>query len=229
MEPLTVVKELAAAVSIQAQVANRFWIALMTVALFALLPKAGPSETSTINLPLGIGAVESASLNPVLFAMLAIMIVAFAGAHAQQVRAQKLAQDHIDTLAKSNMGLDPRELFDMLRQPSVTRVAPLAQSIRGPFQFSRTARDCPAVLWWASVCWYVLLKLASIAVYFMLPGWALWTVGARLHDVHALSTALWFPAIIAGVALAQVTFTDLAYLVRVAKVISRRSVVGTPA
>ena len=218
-----VVRGLATAVSTQSQVANRFWITLMTVALFALLPRINPAETQTINLPLGLGSVEPASLYPVLFAVLIVLIVAFAAAHAQQVRAQKLAHEHIDKMEVSVDELHPRELFDMLRQPSVVRVAPLAQSLRGKFQFFATAKDCLAVLWWSSVVYYVLLKWASIGIYFLLPGWALWSIGIRLCETKTLSATLWLPASVAAFALAQVMLTDVLYSTRVLKHISRRS------
>ena len=172
-QSIPIVKELAGAVFTQSQVANRYWIALMAVALFALLPRVGPSQTQTIDLPLGLGAVEPASLHPALFALLVVLIVAFAAAHAQQVRAQKLAQAYIDKMTVVDGELHPRELFDMLRQPSVIRVAPLAQSLRGKYQFFGTAGECPAALWWGSVVYYGVLKLASIGISFLLPGWAL--------------------------------------------------------
>lgn len=222
VQSIRMVKELATAVSTQAQVANRFWIALMTVALFALLPRVSPKETQSINLPLGLGSVEPASLNPFLFAMLVVLIVAFAAAHAQQVRAQKLAQDQIDTMVASDGELHPRELFDMFRQPSVIRVAPLAQSLRGQFQFFSTAKECPALLWWSSVVYYAVLKVASIGIYFLLPGWALWAIGKHLHDSHNLSTALLLPAVVASFALIQVMLADLFYSFRVLKHLSQQ-------
>jgi len=194
----------------------------MTVALFALLPRINPAETQSINLPLGLGSVAPASLYPILFGVLIVLIVAFAAAHAQQVRAQKLAQDHIDRMDASDGELHPRELFDMLRQPSVVRVAPLAQSLRGKFQFFATANECPAVLWWGSVAYYVLLKWASIGIYFVLPGWALWSLGMRLYETKTLSATLWFPAGVAAFALAQVMLTDFLYSFRVLSHLSRK-------
>jgi len=218
-----IVKELAVAVSTQAQVANRYWLTLMTVALFALLPRIAGPEAGTITLPFGLGAVESASLNPILFGLLIVLAVAFAAAHAQQVRAQKLAQRYIDDLQPAPGQLHPRELFDMLRQPSVIRVAPLAQSLRGRFQFYATANECPAHLWWISVVYYGLLKVASIAVYFLLPWWAIVSVAASLHNTTSRAAVIVVPALAASVVLLQVMVADLVYTWQVLKRLAHRS------
>jgi hypothetical protein len=219
-----IVKELATAVSTQAQVTNRFWLTLMTVAIFALLPRVASTDAQTITLPLGLGSVTSAALNPILFTTLAVLIVAFAAAHSQQVRAQKLAQDYIDTLpVGADDGVHARELFDMLRQPSVTRVAPLAQSLRGKYQFIATKGNCPPLLWWSSLGYYLVLKVASTGIYFLLPGWALWSIGTRVREAQVLwAPIFWIAGVLASFALLQVTVTELLYMGRVAKHLSVR-------
>jgi hypothetical protein len=57
-------------------------------------------------------------------------------------------------------------------QPSLSRVAPLAQSLRGQHQFFSTKKQCPKWLRKASVIYYVLLKTVSMLVYFGFPAWA---------------------------------------------------------
>ncbi len=49
-----VIKEFAKSVSTQAQVANRIWLSLMTVALVALLPREA-ATAGKVNLPFGLG------------------------------------------------------------------------------------------------------------------------------------------------------------------------------
>src|SRR4051812_35063790 len=170
------IQELAGAVSTQAQVVNRMWLALMTVVLFGVLPRL-PGKNGNVTMPFSLGEVDPAWFYSVVFALLVVLIIAFAAAHAQQVRAQKLAQAAVDSIILTQSIPDyvhPREWFDMCRLPSINRVAPLAQSIRGKYQFYTGKQDCPAWLRLISVAYYGLLKAAAMIVYFGLPLWALW-------------------------------------------------------
>ena len=58
-ERASIVKELAGAASAQSQVANRYWIALITVALVAVLPR--PEQSEGMWLPSGLGPIEPVS------------------------------------------------------------------------------------------------------------------------------------------------------------------------
>jgi len=109
------VKELATAVSTQAQVANRMWLALMTVALFAVLPHV-PTKSGNLSLPFSLGEVNAMWFHRVVFAILVVLAVAFASAHAQQIRSQTLAQGSFSaSLSRVGGHIHPREFFDMLR------------------------------------------------------------------------------------------------------------------
>lgn len=220
-------KELAAAVSMQAQIANRTWLALMTVAVLGLLPR-GDTSRGSISLPFGFGSIEAVWFYPVIFGLLLALIVAFSAAHAQQVRAQTLAQQQIEKLEKLEKQLRqegeirPRDLFDIIRLPSVIRVAPLAQVLRGRYQFDVASVKCPNWLWWSSTAYYVILKTASLCVYFLLPSWALWAVFERLRP-----GMLWWifagAGIIAGFTIVEVFILDLLYAVRVLRHLAARS------
>lgn len=216
----TQVKELAAAVSTQAQVSNRAWLGLMTLALVALLPRVETGgQAGNVTLPFGVGPVDAASFSIVLFWMLVVFTIAFSAAHAQQVRAQKLAQKKVDSFGGggAKLGIHPRELFDMLRMPSVNRVAPLAQSIRGRHQFHDESSNCPPWLRVASAVYYALLKLPSLAVYFILPAWALFKAYIQ---VQLTTPARWLfttGAVMAGVTLFQVFLSDVVYSCKVMK------------
>src|SRR5882724_12620829 len=59
-------KTLADAVSTQAQVANKAWFAMMTVALFAILPR-DVGSTNTIKLPFGLDSVPVSSFYVVVY------------------------------------------------------------------------------------------------------------------------------------------------------------------
>lgn len=210
MEQNGLIKELAEAVSTQARVANRLWLTLITVVVFAFFRLAGVGEEAqTVPLPFDLGPVSTTYLYPILFAILVILAVAFASAHAQQVRAHRLARRYIDSLSTTNTMIHPQELFDILLQPSVVRVAPLAQSLRCKYQFHSTAADCPVWLWRASVVYYEALKVGAIGIYFLLPAWALWSLGEKLWKTNAVPGIFWIFSAIAGFALVQVIITEV--------------------
>lgn len=224
------VKELATAVSTQAQVANRAWLALTTVALVAVIPHVR-KENADLALPFGLGEVNSIVFGTVAFSILVVLAIAFAAAHAQQIRAQKLAQRELDSLSKddpSGKGLHPREMFDMWCLPSLNRVAPLAQLLRGKYQFFPDSSNCPVWLRRVTVAYYVLLKVASIVVYYGLPGWALWQAHGSLKYSGEVGLIFALGAVIAGVALVQIVLSDVAYSWRVIRHLWRGSAERIP-
>jgi hypothetical protein len=191
----------------------------MTVALISLLPEAS-GKNGEVALPFGLPPVPANWFYPVLFALLLVLTIAFAAAHAQQVRAQKLAQRYVDSVSNGPniAGMHPRELFDMLRLPSLNRVAPLAQSIRGPFQFYSDKANCPWYLKVVSVVYYVLLKLVSMAVYFGVPAYALWQTHGKLQPASYASRLIVLGSgIVAAVTLMQVFLSDVLYSAKVCK------------
>ena len=212
------IKELAGAVSTQANVANRAWVAMITVALFAVLPHL-PTKEGTVALPFSLGVADPKWFHAVVFSILIILCIAFAAAHAQQVRAQKLAQSMVDKLSVGlvSVQIHPRELYDMLRLPSLNRVAPLAQLLRGKYQFYAKAESCPTWLRLATVCYYVLLKLASWIVYFIFPGCALWLAFRNVSPAGWVSHVLAGGGILAGVALFHVFLSEVMYVGKVVR------------
>ena len=210
------------AVSTQAHVSNRIWIGLVTVAVISFLPQAAASG----EIPFGLGKVPATSFHLVVFALLIVLTIAFASAHAQQVRAQNLAYHFIDSLPSGFevAGMHPRELLDMLRVPSVNRVAPLAQSLRLKYQFYKTKEACPTVLVFGTTVWYALLKAVGVIVYFGVPAFALVYNYMRIDESSFIWRVLMhFCGSIALLSLLQVLLTDLWYARVVCKVISRRN------
>lgn len=217
---LATVKELATAVSTQAPVSNRVWLTLMTVALVALIPRPNAAQGTSLSLPFGLGAAEPKSFYFVLFAGLVALTIGFAGAHAQQVRAQKLAQRAIDSLAEGSqqvMGIHPRDLFDMLREPSVNRVAALSQLLRGKYQFYGDNLQCPVWLRLLSTMYYRVLKSVSLVVYFGLPGAALWQTYEQTISTLGSRTVVHVAGLVAAVALTHVGVVDTVYLIEVSR------------
>ena len=215
---LTTVKELATAVSTQAHVSNRVWLTLMTAALVAVIPRSSPAQGTALSLPFGFGDIEPNSFYFVMFAVLVVSTIAFAAAHAQQVRAQKLAQRAIDALADNSqrvMGIHPRDLFDMLREPSVNRVAALSQLLRGRYQFYGDNLRCPPLLRAVSTVYYFILKSVSLIVYFGLPATAVWQTYARAVSSVSSPVSVHAAGLVAAIALVHVAVVDTMYLMQV--------------
>jgi hypothetical protein len=218
--PLETIKELATAVSVQASASNRTWLALLTVAAATLLPRASTAGPSNgLELPFALGQVDPTWFYIVLFLMLVVLTIAFSAAHAQQVRAEKLAHGIIVSMRAEIMGMDPRELYDMLRLPSLNRVAALAQSIRGKYQFFRNSAQCPHWLRILSTIYYGFLKLSSMIVYYGLPALALWEAYGRTLEAGMPPWPATIGGGIAGVTLFQVLTQDLLYSVGVIRII----------
>jgi hypothetical protein len=170
------VKDLAAAVSTQAQVSNQTWLGLVAVSLIALIPVRGGNQTDPREIPLLGIPIPPESFYLVVFGVVVVLTIAFAAAHAQHMRAQTLAVSVIDNLipaSGSSSRVHPKDLFDMLRQPSVNRVAPLAQLLRGKHHQFYSQRSPPRWRRRLSAGVYGLFKLASLFVYFGIPGIAL--------------------------------------------------------
>jgi hypothetical protein len=216
---LELAKELASAFSTQAQVANRMWLVLMTVSLFAVLPPV--PKNGNLSLPFGLPEVNAKGFHTIVYFSLVILAIAFASAHAQQMRAQKLAIDLLPESPPIEKQIHPREFFNMLRTPSFNRIAPLAQLLRGKYQYYKTKRDCPTWLRRSTVVYYALLKLTSLAVYFWLPFWAMRDAYVNVLSVQSASfVVVWCARIggcVAGSALVVVLIVEMATAREIAK------------
>ena len=210
-EKREIVKDLAEAVSTQSEAANRTWLALITVALFALIPH---TSLTSITLPFSLGEVPPAWFHGFAFTFLWALAVAFAATHSQQVRAQKLAQNVIDSLGQSlgpNCNIHPREYFDMCRKASLIHVASLAQSLRGKYQFYLAKNECPRWLSATTVALYAVWKLIAFGIYFVVPFWALLDSHKNFSGVGLLHTYNVVGTWAGCLALIQVLILDAFY------------------
>lgn len=215
------VKDLADAISIQVKTANRSWYIVMTIALLVLFPPAKVAQSDVgIQLPLQLGTVDAVSFYPVVFAVFSVLIVAFAAAHAQSYRAVKLAQMAIEKHNNElSMGIDRRDLFDMLRIPSVNRVAPLSQLLRGKYQFWFQANNTPCWRQIVSGFYYIVLKVVAAVVYWALPGYSYWIAYTQ---AQAHGASLWYanPLLAIGMSsLLVVAISDLQYVFNTSKIL----------
>ena len=205
-------KALADAVSTQAQVANRSWLAMMTLALFAVLPRE-LSTAHTISLPFSLGSVPASSFYAVVYPLMIILVIAFSSAHAQQITAQNHAQNILNQLAhESGSQIKPRDWFDMWRKPSLNRVAPLPMSLYQIFP-ERIGFKLRRVV---VRSYYAVLKFVALGIYFIFPLFALWYVYlARLGPVTRKLFIV--GALLATWTLIQVVILEIIYAQRAGK------------
>lgn len=218
-----ILKEFANGVSTQAQVTNRFWLGLVTVALVALLPRESTSAAQ-VTLPFNLGKADAATFSVMVFLFLVVLTIAFSSAYAQQFRAQALTQSFIESIPTKQTdhgGAHLREWFDMFRMPTFNRVAPLAQLARGRFQFYKNARECPGWVRFLTTGYYLVLKLTAMAVYFALPGYALFGAYRKIIIVGWLHWAFVVTGIFAFLTLVEVALADVISLWKVVPIIWR--------
>jgi hypothetical protein len=209
------VKDFANAVSTQADVANRTWLALMSVAIVAMIPHA-----NGVTLPFSLGEVPPSWFHGVVFSFLAVLAIAFASAHSQQVRAQTLAHKVIDSLGPilgPDCAIHPRDYFDMQRKPSLIHIASLAQSLRGEHQFFTTAAGIPIWRKKITVVLYGLWKVIGFLIYFVFPVLALWQAHREFSASGLLHAYNLFFTSAAVLALGQVFLLDFLQAISIVK------------
>lgn len=222
------VRGIADGVSTQSRFANRIWLALMILTFVVLVHAAHPSEQDKTSLPFQLGTLDTTVFHAVSCPMLAVLLIAFLAAHAQQVRAADLAQRVIDEVEKEKETWPhPRDIYDVMRHPTLIRVAPLPQLARGKYQFYPESYDCPLLRRILTTSYYVVLKLLGIIVYFFLPIIALCFAFYRfaIEPTTSLSWLKWVVGVfvtVAFIASIQAICIELRYVFHVVKVIGRK-------
>jgi len=225
----TTIERLAEAVSAQARAATRAWLSTLTVALVVLLPRVPPAldQPDAVQLPFNLGSVNATAFYPLAFTILAVLAVALASAHAQHMRVHRLAHGVVRDLTSgyspSTGSIHPRDLFDVLTVSGLTRVAPLAQWIRGQYQFAESEASAPMALRMVSTAYYLVLKLLVFAVLYVLPSLALW----HAYDRVLATTDGWrlillsAAGLVAGLSLVVVGLGEAAAVWRIARLLSK--------
>ena len=221
------VKDLANACSTQVRVTNRYWLALLGVTLVVVFPRDLPDGLT--KLPFDLAVVPTSIFGLLGLIMVATITIAFCTAHAQVMRALDIANTIIRRTYKVPSAMahdDSKELFDALCEPSIARVAPLAQIARGKYQFFSGRDDCPIWLMRLTAAYHIMLKSCSILVYWGVPALAMCIATARYHVredfAWKLNRLVWLLVIMASFALIQMFFLELRQIVRASKDILRR-------
>jgi hypothetical protein len=209
------IRDLASAASTHARVADRAWIAVITVAVASIFQTPGKDVFLLFN----FRVTDTTSFYTLSFGLLAVLLVAFSAAHAQQVRVIQLALTQVTSVPCGDELISSRELFDMFHEPSVVRVAPLAQILRGKFQFSTTVRDCPPCLRRATAAYYAVLKASASVIYFGLPAYALFIAYNNLQISGWRFCIASFAGALSGVAIMQVLIAEMIQMGRVTRIL----------
>lgn len=219
----------------QARVANRFWLALAFVSLLAVMPR--PVETKVpgnheLDLPFGIGKVESTDFYPLATALMCILVVGFGSAHIQSIRSIKLIQRAIEALQGELIlpgNIYFLDAFDNIVTPSINRVAPIAQVLQGDFQFYPKSYECPKWKILLSAAYYILLKILTTLVLLLFPVFSLvssFNQGGLVHwdarpwNIHVFF--FWFATAVALLILFQLLIMDSLFMMRALKRIAAR-------
>lgn len=195
-------KSLAEAISIQTEVANRSWLAMLAAIAVVVLPHE--TRPGYIALPFNFADVKTSLFHPIGFCMLAVIAIAFAAAHARHLEIQQFAQSVLDSLPDDMRDVQ-RKLFDINRKPSLLLVSSLAWSLRGQ------ARSCPTWRRSVAVLYYWLLKMTSLIVYYFLPIIALWVEAYKASTYLDIWYLFFFGSCLATASLLQVCWVDLRY------------------
>jgi hypothetical protein len=207
----SIVKNLAEACSTAAKIENRTWLGTIAVSVVLLLPPTlGATTSPSVELPL-LGSVPTSVLSPLAFLTLAILIIALSSAHAQHIRADSRSHSIIRSMYGEVMtGLTPRDYFDILRVPSFTRVAPLAQWIRGRWQWESESTPCPLWRRAAGTLLYIVLKLVVLVVLFLSPGIAIWVGYGRVRSSNLHQPWLALLGVAGGIAIGSLVLITIA-------------------
>ena len=206
MDMLTLVKEVASAASTQARIANRYWLAMVGFGLISLAPRPNGEVIvgESLSLP-WIGKLDPGSYFLMAFIIFSLLAIAFASAHGQQIRADRLAHRILAKVACSNggtiMGTHPKDLYDAMRRPSLIRVSPLPQLLQGRVQFFEDRFPLPRLRNRLTAGYYIGLKAISILIYIGLP---IVGLGMMYCEFHSRTSGYgWFAVgIILGVSAA---------------------------
>lgn len=233
LERISFLKTVAEAASSQAKVTNRFWLSVIVTTTIIFLPitQKGVNGESLVRLPFSLGAVPLESFYPAVFVILSVLAIGLAAAHAQQMRADWIAHYTVDELIKASnstkntesISFHIKDLFDILRHPSLTRLAPLPQLVMGHFHTHNLRKTySPKTKWLRDFIFkfsYYSLKLFAIIVLFIIPIFSLAITYNKISQ--SLNGVLLYLLMITGltafIALIAVTIAEIVAVIRVSK------------
>ena len=107
-------KKLSEGYSIQSETANKFWLALIVSCIITITGRPD-IKSSLIDLPFTLGKVNSADFYTIMIILVCTIIIAYASAMIQAIRARKLIQkilDNVDEKDKFTNNVHIQDLVD---------------------------------------------------------------------------------------------------------------------
>jgi len=199
------------------KVSISFWIALAFFSIIIIIPTE--NDKHLIKLPFNIGEIDKASFYQFTNLVIGILLIAFGSAFCQAIRSRKLIQIAISKISdKYSFGNDIhiQDIVDSMIYPSLSRVAPLAQSLLGKNQFFSKTDKASLGLRRFSTIYYIILKILSIIVIYLFPGYSLlrsfFEGNLYMWDQTLLPILFWVVNLISTLILVQLFFMDVSYI-----------------
>jgi hypothetical protein len=200
--------------------------------LTPVIESGASEEVERLKLPFSLGEVAKVDFYPICFIFLSLLVICFGCAFAQTFRTAKLLYkaigDEEDQIIFKNIYL--QDVSDAMIYPSLTRVAPLANLVRRKYQFLPEKKNTPRWLHWLTLIYYLILKITTMLVMYLLPGFALWTAFIRggLYIVGGFFFNLPFWIYIgliasSGMVLTHLFIQDIGFILTVSRNWSKRS------
>lgn len=201
------------------KIASNFWLTLAAFSIIAISPTK--TNDSKIEMPLGLGLFEEINFYPLIFIIIALLIMCYGSTMSQALRGRKLIQRVVNNLPSSDKTICKesthiQDIVDILIHPSLNRVAPLAQIMQGEKQFLPESNTIPVNKKKLYSLYYLFLKLIATLVIYFVPGYALFITffNSNVHSEGAwgLPTYIfWIFTIIAFLILLQLLILEIEY------------------
>jgi hypothetical protein len=211
--------KLAEGFSTQTKTATKYWLTLAVISVLVILP----NETNTLmKIPFELGTIKQADFFPFSAFLISILIIGFGSAHVQAIRSRSLIQRVIDDSGdKYLLGkIHLRDFIDSIVSPSITRTAPLAQYLRGKYQFYPESKDSSRMINIISTLVYLLLKVAALFVVYLMPAFALTKsiIISKIYYVFNQSSGIpnilfLFIFLIAAFILLELVVSEILYII----------------
>lgn len=178
------IKTLSEGYSVQSETANKFWLFLIISCIITITGKP-EKESGLIELPFTLGKVNIADFYSIMIILICILLIAFASAMIQAIRASKLIRAVINTMSeqdKFHYKVHIQDLVDCTVKPTFNRVAPVAQYLLGKNQFLGDAKPRKDIKLFSSI-FYSFLKITTFIFIYIIPIFSIyksWT-GLSLH------------------------------------------------
>lgn len=171
-----IVRDFAEGFSLQSKLANRTWIALVTIIIFNIQEATCREGVCKKELAFGFGTVDATNFDTLIYFIISIVTISFCALIVQMFRIYDMAHSRIDDMTDAKI---QRPFFDMLTNPTFWRVGPLAIKIGTGgneylMKFSRS--------------YYYVLRVSAGLLMLGIPFYGIMSAGSRLLRIPTTPT-----------------------------------------